>query len=174
MKNRIKELVPSSHIINSHWTPNDLDALGMISSFEEMIPIAVDILTRMTTNSNWPIVQLCGPMTTGGKGSLAANMSYFTKALELASHKGLHVFNQMPFQDSIIRLSVEADSRKEYCKEILHIFYRGIFRTGFIKELMFLPDWQSSVGARWEREEGQLLGLVISDFPAAWLSLIEE
>ena len=137
-----------------------------------MIPVALGILRRMSALEK-PIVQICGPMTTGGRGSLKANMAFFKKAQLVASDKGLVIFDQTPFQDAMIRLSLEWGKRKEYCMPILEVFYRGVFQSGYIAALYFLPDWERSVGSIWERKEGVKLGLTILEYPMEWLYLIE-
>jgi hypothetical protein len=159
--------------VSEYWTAENTAALNKISSFAEMVPVGVSILEKMAASGNRNIVQLCGPMSTGGRGFLEANMAYFKEAMRIASEKGLHIFDQLPFQEVMIRLGADWETRQEYCTDILHVFYRGIFKSGLIKHLLFLPDWQSSTGARWEREEGKALGLTISDYPPEWLRLIK-
>lgn len=159
--------------LSPHWSEIEIATLSGITSFDEMVPVGIGILQRMFKPGS-RIVQICGPMSTGGKGSLEANMAYFQKAMDVASEKGLHVFDQTPFQDAMIRLAAEHEARREYCVEILHVFYRGIFKSGLISELMFLPDWESSVGSRWEREEAAALGIAVSEYPAEWLPLLES
>jgi hypothetical protein len=157
--------------MNTYWTDIEHEALRNIRSFDEMVPVGIGILERMA-QENSHIVQICGPMTTGGRGSLAANMEHFNRAMVLASKNGLCVFDQTPFQDAMVRLGADWDARREYCLDILHIFYRGIFMSGHLRELMFLPDWRSSTGATWEYEEGKKLGLVVSDYPEEWLRML--
>ncbi len=152
----------------NYWTDAENLALRDITSFDQMVPVGIGILKRMA-EKNTHIIQLCGPMSTGGLGSLEANMARFERALKTASERGSCVFDQTPFQDAMIRLGADWETRKEYCVDILHIFYRGIFKSGYVHELMFLPGWESSVGARWEYEEAKLLGLKISNYPEEWL-----
>ncbi len=49
----------------------------------------------------------------------------------------------------------------EYATMLLTDFYQPLFETGLIKILYFLPDWQSSVGARWEHDQALKLGIEI-------------
>jgi len=152
----------------NYWSEAENIALQGITSFDQMVPVGIGILERMAQR-NSHIIQICGPMSTGGRGSLLANMAHFQSAVSKASQNGLCIFDQTPFQEAMIRLGTDWETRREYCLDILHIFYRGIFKSGHIHELMFLPDWESSVGARWEYEEGRTLGLKISDYPTEWL-----
>lgn len=156
----------------SFWTDAENRALESVTSFEEMVPVAVGILERMAA-TNTHIIQICGPMSTGGRGSLVANMAFFKKALAVAVQNGACVFDQTPFEGAIVRLGNVTDNPKEYCMDILHVFYRGVFMSGLLNELMFLPDWETSVGARWEYSEGSLLRLKLSDYPDEWLRAIE-
>ena len=165
---RILELMKTTY----YWTVAERTALEKISSWDDMIPVALGILRRMSALEK-PIVQICGPMTTGGRGSLAANMAFFKRAQLVASNHGLVIFDQTPFQDAMIRLSSEWGKRQEYCTPILEVFYRGVFQSGHVSALYFLPGWEGSVGSRWEREEGARLSLTILEYPMEWLHLIE-
>ncbi len=114
------------------------------------------------------IVQICGPMTTGGLGSLEENMAQFSRAIEQAERQGLRVFNQIPFQGAIIRITDHHDG-KEYCVDILEVFYRRIFECGHVSRTLFLPGWQESRGARWERSFVSELGIAAEEYPREWL-----
>jgi hypothetical protein len=157
----------------SHWTKRELSLLKGVSTFEDLVPIGVDVLRRMR-EADEHIVQICGPMTTGGRGDLKANMDFFKKAQAVARVNGMHVFDQTPFEEAMLRLSKGHLERGAYPEPILHVVYRGFFATGFIRELPFLPGWQSSVGATWERKEAVAHGILVTDFPAPWLEIIEE
>lgn len=149
------------------WIDEELASLKAINSFHDMVPIGVRVLRRIRQHGE-KVVQICGPMSTGGKGTLAANMTHFKRAVAHARLKGVLVFDQTPFEDPIIRLSASAP-REGYCHDILHIFYRSLFESRLITTLSFLPDWQSSVGAKWEYEEALRLGIEIEDYPCQWL-----
>lgn len=158
----------------SHWTELEYEMLKDIKSFEDMIPVALSILKRMQLVDRH-IVQICGPISTGGKGSLEENVKYFKKAQNIAIQKGLNVFDQIPFTDSIIRLVNEMNvSKGDYCFDILHKFYRGVFASKMITEFIFLPKWQESTGAKWEHEEASLHGISVKDYPIDWLEEIDE
>lgn len=91
---------------HNHWTEIETEALSRIGSFEEMVPVGIAILKRMQKLGR-PIVQICGPMSTGGRGSLQANMAYFRGAQRVAIRNGWTVFDQTPYQDSMIRLGAD-------------------------------------------------------------------
>jgi hypothetical protein len=97
-------------------------------------------------------------------------MARFRQAIETASEHGLVVFNQLPFQDAIIRISsFDENSVDSYDMAILEVFYKRVFESGYVKKTLFLPDWQSSKGARWERELVSKLGIPIEEYPIEWL-----
>jgi hypothetical protein len=153
--------------MHDHWTHAEAGMLEQAKTFEDLADIAIIILARMKKHGK-PIIQICGPMSTGGFGNLADNMQLFQYALDVATDMGLTVFNQLPFQDAMIRIS-GWEPRKPYCRPILEVFYRRIFESGFISQTLFMPDWQSSYGARWERELVTKLGIIIEEYPVEWL-----
>ena len=53
--------------------------------------------------------------------------------------------------------------------DMLDVLYRTIFSSGLINKALFLPDWESSKGARWERDLVTELGLEILEYPIEWL-----
>ncbi len=100
----------------------------------------------------------------GGKGSIEANLEEFNNQIKKLQDKGLNVFDQMPFEEPMHRLLIEflkTRSKNEYMDSILTEFYLPLFESGYIKELYFLPDWQSSNGAKWEHEQAKKLGIKI-------------
>lgn len=149
----------------NYWTKKEHQALRLCPSFEELGQIALGILRKMPQ----PVVEVCGPMSTGGRGSLEKNMELFQISIEILADKGYHVFDQIVFQDKMKQLC-DYGNRKDYPMEILEIFYRKVFCSGYIKKAFFLPDWHTSLGATWEREFIIKLGNIkIEEFPLVWL-----
>lgn len=139
-----------------HWRDHHFAALNGVQTFSEMKEIALDILRSMPH----PVSQVCGPISTGGAGSIEKNLKRFEAAIRFLEAAGLNVFDQMPFEAPMQRvktLSVYAD----YPTGILEEFYLPIFESGFVKKLHFLPDWQTSFGARWEHDQAHRLGIKI-------------
>lgn len=153
--------------MSGYWTEVEKSALLGVSSFDEAADVALIILGRMSKLGK-PIVQLCGPMSTGGFGTLELNMDHFRRAVDAAVDNGLTVFDQIPFQDVIVRLS-DLRNSTEYNTDILDIFYRRIFESGHISKALFLPGWRTSKGATWEREFVSRLGLPVDEYPSEWL-----
>lgn len=153
-----------------YWTEKEHRLLETVSTFEETAEVALTILARMS-HPNREIAQICGPMSTGGLGNLRANMIRFQLAVDRALDNGLVVFDQIPFQQAIIRLcKLKKNNQTEYDWEILEIFYRQIFESGHVHRTLFLPGWQESIGARWERELVTKLGLIVEEYPTHWLA----
>jgi hypothetical protein len=118
-----------------------------------------------------PITQMCGPISTGGKGSVEENIKEFDKAIFFFIDKGEYVFDQIPFQDAMVRLKKEV-ADDEYDQRILTEFYLPIFKSGKIKELKFLPGWESSRGARWEHQQAETLEINFTHLPEKWYKTI--
>jgi hypothetical protein len=154
-------------MILDYWTDVETKILKEVGSLEETGDLALVILERMKATGR-EIVQICGPLTTGGLGSLDMNMARFEFAIRRAQRHDLLVFNQIPFQEAIITLSPRRVAG-EYNMGILEIFYRKIFESGHVSRTLFLPEWESSFGARWERELVTTLGISNEDFPEEWL-----
>jgi len=153
--------------MENYWTDNHRERLSSAQTFDDLTDIALDILKEMS-KSDKPIVQLCGPISTGGAGNVKDNLERFDKAIHIAYKKGMQVFSQTAFEKSIEQLSNKYPMTDGYCLPILDIFYKKIFSSGYIKIALFLPDWESSKGARWERNLVSGLGLEIREFPIEW------
>lgn len=154
------------------WTDGDHKRLQAVSSYEGAAEVALTILSRMNRTGN-EVVQICGPISTGGLGNLADNTARFQLAIDHAIHNGLMVFDQIPFQQTIVRLCRPKRDGGGYDWGILEIFYRKIFESGYVHRTLFLPGWEGSTGARWERKLVTKLGLIVEEYPLGWLELLE-
>lgn len=159
MKNKIFE-GPNG----KYWSEQDSEALIEANSYAELLTIALRVLDRMPQ----PIVQICGPISTGGKGSVEENISEFEKAILFFSQQGEIVFDQMPFQKAMQRIKKNLKNLTGYDQQLLDDFYLPIFESGKIKKLRFLPDYKSSTGATWEDEQGQRLNIKIIYLEENW------
>lgn len=153
--------------MHDHWTEVETEMLESAKTFGDLASIALIILGRMKELGK-PVVQICGPMSTGGFGNLTENMQLFEYAIDVANDMDVTVFNQLPFQNAMIRIA-DWKPGEPYVMDILEIFYRRIFESGLIAKTLFLPDWQSSHGAKWERELVAKLGIAIEEYPIEWL-----
>lgn len=157
MKNKIFER-PNG----KYWTVSDIQALDEARNHKDLLDIALRVIDRMPQ----PIVQICGPISTGGKGSIEENIAEFEKAISYFINMGENVFDQMPFQDAMVRLKKQVIDG--YDERILFEFYQPIFESGLIKNLRFLPDYKSSIGAQWEEEQGKRLNIDIVYLKQNW------
>ena len=150
----------------------DKNKLNSVETFEELADIGIDILKQMSLSGK-PIVEICGPISTGGLGNLEKNLAFLESSIKIANKKGLQVFDQTPFEGAMKRLSIKYPKKDGYDVSILEIFYRKIFESRLISKALFLPDWQSSKGATWERKLALKLGITVEEYPIEWLSEIK-
>lgn len=141
-----------------HWTKENLEKIHSITDYEGMLEMALNVLSQMPK----PVIQVCGPLTTGGLGSLKKNLEAFEKVIDHLVASGKTVFDQLPFEIPMQKFKL--NQKGKYATDLLDKFYLPLFETGFIDELYFLPDWESSLGARWEHEQAKRLGLKIVYF----------
>ncbi|QQR82705.1 DUF4406 domain-containing protein [Candidatus Campbellbacteria bacterium] len=144
-----------------YWTQEDKDALETAQSYGELFTIAKRILDRMPR----PRGQMCGPISTGGAGSVEANLKRFDVALEHILQNDVEVFNQMPFEVPMQRIKKELEPNVSYSMRLLEEFYSPIFENKLVDTLYFLPDWKTSRGANWEHDQAQRLGIEIIYLP---------
>lgn len=152
--------------MEDHWTDEELAYLERIERLGEAADFAIGILKHLAQEGR--VHQVCGPMTTGGLGCLEKNMERFQRAIATARQNDLIVFNQIPFQNVIIRITDHHRSTR-YNEAILTDFYGPIFASGLVQVLLFLPDWTTSRGAHWEYQRGLVCGLLLNDYPRHWL-----
>lgn len=145
-----------------HWQKEDFELLATTHTYRDMTKVAFQILQRMPA----PVVQLCGPLTTGGRGSLEKNLEAFDEGIQFLLAHGKNVFDQRPFEEPMQRLKM-FEKKGVYPVAILDDFYLPVFESGLIHELHFLPGWEGSRGARWEYEQAQRLGMAVHHLPEA-------
>lgn len=120
--------------------------LQQSESFDDLLKVAMMILT--TTHE--PLAMVSGPISTGGKGSIEANILAMQEYIEELEQSGEIIFDQTPFEEPIQRLK---NKEAAYDYELLNDFYLPIFESGHIKKMFFMQDWESSTGAKWEYEQ---------------------
>jgi hypothetical protein len=150
-----------------YWTEEEKRQAAEAATMSQLARVAFTILERMPR----PIVEVCGPMSTGGVGTLEGNLARFRQAIVVLSRRGYNVFDQLPFQAEMLRIIQSRHVAKgSYCWEILEEFYRPIFTSGLIAQAFFLPDWRTSTGARWERSQAVLARIPMSQLLESWFS----
>lgn len=142
----------------TYYSADDLKRIKEAKNYQELLAIAIEVLeTIRIANPSKPIAMVCGPISTGGKGSRKANLEVFSRAIGRVSDGGLIIFTQMPFEDDMERIFKSDPSLQGL--RLLEEFYLPIFQFGFIKLLCFLSGWESSTGAKWEHEQAEKLGI---------------
>lgn len=146
-----------NHHTAAYWTDEDLLAVKEAKDFKDLYIIAEKILKIMPR----PIVQVCGPIGTGGLGNVKDNLEAFDETIKSLQAEGLNVFDQMPFEWPMQGIKFNLPEGV-YPESILTDFYMPIFESGLVSEFYFMPNWQTSRGAKWEHEEAKRLGIKIN------------
>jgi hypothetical protein len=139
-----------------YWREEDFFDLEKVQSFGEMFLIAKRVIERMPKE----LVQVCGPITSGGLGSVEENLHYLNNHIQKLQDSNIDVFDQMPFESTIHRLFNDP-LRTQKHDAVLTDFYLPLFTSGVITSLYFVPGWESSRGANWEHEKAKELKLSI-------------
>lgn len=147
----------------NHWTDEEIKSLDEIATCADMYLVARPILERIPA----PVIQVCGPISTGGVGTIEGNLAAMAQAIQYLEERGNNVFNQLPFEVPMHKI-VESYKKSGYAMPILEDFYLPIFESRLVSILHFLPDWQSSIGAKWEHEQAKRLGIDIKYFDHGW------
>jgi len=151
------------HTLEKH----ELETLKTVSTLDQLADVALSSLSRMKVTYQ-DIVQICGPMSTGGCGSFEGNMARFNRAIEVARMHDLAVYNQLLFQDAMVRICKWKEGQP-YPTDILTIFHGRVLSSGYITKGLFLSGWETSVGACWEREFLTSFNIPVEEYPAEWL-----
>lgn len=146
-----------SEITKKYWTKENWENLEKVESVGDLYIIAQSVISRMPK----PFVQVCGPIATGGLGSIEANLNTFNEKIKELQKQGLIVFDQMPFEEPMQKLKTKLSSNGEYLSDILTDFYYPIFESGQISAFYFISGWQTSFGAKCEHERAKELGIEI-------------
>ncbi|MDP3900783.1 MAG: hypothetical protein Q8Q38_00355 [bacterium] len=147
------------------WTPQDFELLRRAESYENMLEIVWPLLKRIPG----PALQVCGPISTGGKGSRKANFAEFDRAISFLAQRHKNVFDQRPFEIPIQRIKMKENLG--YPQGVLDEFLLPLFKSGSIGSLYFLPGWETSRGSAWEHEQGSKLGIEITYLPENFADL---
>ncbi|MDP3014937.1 MAG: DUF4406 domain-containing protein [bacterium] len=149
---------------NFYLTKTEIQKIKKSKTFYELVIIGRGILYRMSD----PISQVCGPISTGGNGSVEENLGTLAKAIKFLTEKEISVFNQLPFEKTFDKI-MRNYKTSSYDTPILEEFYGPVFESGKIKNVYFLPGWRKSVGARWEYNYAKKLGIKTIFLPKNWI-----
>jgi hypothetical protein len=151
-------------VSHQNLTSAELEELERAGTIREVTTIALKVLHRMRQ----PIIDVCGPISTGGLGHIDKNLKVFRATIQKLCKLGHSVFDLVPYEDAIKRIRDDLEARHSFTKEqsediILYGFYLPLFESGLIKRLAFMPGWDKSRGASWERKIASWLGIPIED-----------
>jgi len=142
--------------IPKYWTEEVRAAADKAQDFQQLAQVALELAARLGRG----IIIVCGPVSTGGRGSIPENLRVLNDAVHSFIENGELVFDQTPFEDVIKRLRAELKDQNGL--RTLEEFYHPLISSDYVTEMRFLPDWQSSEGAKWEHRLGQSLGKQIT------------
>jgi hypothetical protein len=142
---------------HKYCTIEDVRDVNDAGSYEDLLKIALRILPRM----KGPIVQVCGPIETGGRGTVEDNLTHLDEVINQLINKDAEVFDQIFFEEAIKRMKADRRNRGDldYDFDLLNKFYLPILESGLISKLYFVSGWETSTGARWEYEQSVRLGI---------------
>ena len=150
----------------SQWTPVLEEVADEVATFEELADVACRVLALQAAFG--PVYQVCGPISTGGAGSVEKNREVFKFTVELLRQRGLNMFDQLPLERTMGRLAKSMQGNG-YCMPILEVVYGSIFSSGHVRGGFFLPYWFTSFGNRWERRLLTTLNIEIFEVPRQFL-----
>lgn len=139
-----------------HWTDKDFADLKTAETISDVFRVALNVISRMPNK----VGQVCGPVTSGGKGSVEENLLFLNNTIADLQEKGLDIFDQMPYEETFHRI-VNSEKYNQKYGNILSDFYEPLFMLGKIDTFYFVPGWESSNGANWEYKKAKELGFGI-------------
>lgn len=130
-----------------------------IQKLEQLVQETVEELKRMAQ----PVVRVCGPLTTGGFG-YEENARRLDAATAELKRRGYSVFDWGPSEEHIKNMNVPHAT-------IMEKFHGPVLASGYIKTAFFLPRWEESKGASWERDfVRESTHMTIEEFPEEWFA----
>jgi hypothetical protein len=139
--------------------------------YKEALSNLVDEALLEISRMKPPVIQFCGPISTGGFGNVTENLEYLNSVIQASINGGMSVFNQVSYER---RLDQTLKDHHEYDYPLLDFFYSPILTSMKISGLVFLPLWETSVGSKWEHDIGQSLHLPILYLENMLVSEIED
>ena len=136
-------------------------------AFSNLVEEALSEISKLRP----PIIQFCGPISTGGFGNAVENLECLRSMIQASAEKGISVFNQVSYEK---RMDKILKDHHEYDYPLLDFFYNPILTSGKISGLVFLPLWETSVGSQWEHNIGQSLHLPIHYLESMFVSEVES
>ena len=142
-----------------YWDRKLLRRVFSVGTYSELGKLALGLAEKMPK----PIMQVCGPIATGGLNSVEKNLDVLNRTIRKLTLNGEVIFNQMPFEWPMQELRRKSTlSVEETGNMLLNDFYLPVFESGLISGLHFIYCWESSYGARREHGQAERLGIDIS------------
>jgi hypothetical protein len=114
---------------------------------------------------------LCGPILNGEHHEREMHIQTFNRVTDFLCEINVPLFNQAPlrpvFFDLIEKWKSEHVSEL-FCEEFLESFYGSILKFPGLKGLIFLPDWERSMYARWQYDRALRLQKAIITWNPTW------
>lgn len=133
--------------------------MGAVEMFKALTAVAIEDLKKVPP----PVARLSGPLRTGGDG-YETNLKRFKLGEALIRSRGISIFGYDKYADAI---------RSAYDQHFEH-FHIPILKTGLIQSIFFLPGWEGSGGASYERRLCDELGITKNDITVEELLAFEE
>jgi len=124
---------------------------------KRLVKLANQVILEISRNEG-PTIQFCGPISTGGLGTVDENLLFLSSAINYAKSKNFYVFDQASYERDLDRIM---GKQGDYDYPILDYFYKPILSSGKIKALIFLPMWETSTGSNWEHDFAKSLGIPV-------------
>lgn len=154
------------------WHPNEYADLKHFEDPSACVHLAMKVLERMQTRKRQHISVICGPISTPKHVPIRQKIQRFKDAIKFVAIKTADtVFDQMIFERVFVKFQKkwhEQMGSDSYPMPILEEFYRPVFASGFITQAYFIPGWQESFGASWERKELKKLKIPAYDLMSNW------
>ncbi len=146
-----------------YFTEADLLAIENANSFKELSLPAEVVIKRMGNN----VVGLCDHFSTTDKKD---NTLIFNTTTEKLIEAGVLLFNEIPFEKKILDLRNKWSLNKvgTSCGPLREDFFRPLLKSGKIKTLLFLPNWELTYDSYWQNYEAMQNKISIVYLPYDW------
>lgn len=145
---------------------SEIARIGESGTFTKLANVAIRELCKSGASQI-----VCGPITSGGFGSKDKNLQAFIQTIDALTGMDFPIFNQVLYEPALWQLTDTAQKAGADFSEmhpILEDFYRPLFMTRRFKAAWFIPGWESSKGATWERNLLGSLGAQFYDLRREW------
>ena len=129
-------------------------------NFQELLLVGMEVLNNTIAHHGEGLVEVCGPISTGGVGSREGNLEIFSDVVDRLKNDGHIIFDAVIFEKKIDRLTpLFMEEDEDYCWALLNEFYLPIFESGAIEKFFFIHGWESSTWTTWEMEQAKRLDI---------------